>query len=304
MHVPAFARKLDWNLLWVFRAIVAAGGIGAAARAINRQQPSVSLSLRRLEEQLGTRLCVRHPHGIELTEAGRALDEQCRAMVASVAELPTAMRRASGPFQGCIAVHMVSDLVSPALDRAFAAFHRDNPAVDIRLTVAQWRHVLRAVERREATIGIACEDEPRPELHRRPLLLERQQLYCGRTHPLHGVRHPPPALLAQHAFVLIAGDEAPAVTRVRLALGLGARSAAEAETLTEARRLIALGLGLGFLPEMMVDAADDTLWPLLPNDLVPAYDMFVVVRRDLPATDPGTRFVEVLTSELSHRQEL
>lgn len=37
-----FARNLDWNLLKLFHEIVRSGGITAASRSINKQQPSVS----------------------------------------------------------------------------------------------------------------------------------------------------------------------------------------------------------------------------------------------------------------------
>jgi len=37
-----FARTIDWNLLKIFLEIVRSGGIGAAARTLGKQQPSIS----------------------------------------------------------------------------------------------------------------------------------------------------------------------------------------------------------------------------------------------------------------------
>ncbi|HMT45636.1 MAG TPA: LysR family transcriptional regulator, partial [Novosphingobium sp.] len=45
-----FASRVDWNLMRTFVDIVRAGGIGAAARQLNRQQPSISAALKRLED--------------------------------------------------------------------------------------------------------------------------------------------------------------------------------------------------------------------------------------------------------------
>lgn len=298
MAIPAFARRLDWNLLWVFRTIVDEGGIGAAARALHRQQPSVSLSLRRLEEQLGTTLCLRTPQGVELTEAGRALDEACRAMVGLVADLPMTLGRANAALTGAITVQIVSDLVLPPLDRAFAAFHRAHPGLEIRIAVAGWRDVLRAVERREATVGIACMGAEDRGFRRHRIGSERQQLYCGRHHPLFGTTQVSPEALAGESFVLREGGEAENVEIFRRVHGLGRRIRAAAETLTEAKRLIGLGLGIGFLPEGMVDPRIDALWGLLPEEALPAYDLFAVTRADLPPGHAGTRFLETLLEQL------
>jgi DNA-binding transcriptional LysR family regulator len=43
-----FARNVDWNLFKVFHEIARRGGIGAAARALNKKQPSITAALRRL----------------------------------------------------------------------------------------------------------------------------------------------------------------------------------------------------------------------------------------------------------------
>jgi DNA-binding transcriptional LysR family regulator len=53
---PNFAARVDWNLLRLFVDIVKAGGIGAAARRLNKQQPTVSAALKRLEDHAGARL--------------------------------------------------------------------------------------------------------------------------------------------------------------------------------------------------------------------------------------------------------
>ena len=78
-----FASRVDWNLLRLFVEIVQAGGIGAAARRLNRQQPSVSAALKRLEEHIGTQLLRRTAAGVEATTAGRALLLICEDMFES-----------------------------------------------------------------------------------------------------------------------------------------------------------------------------------------------------------------------------
>src|SRR5690606_4846575 len=76
-----FASRVDWNLMRTFVDIVRAGGIGAAARQLNRQQPSISAALKRFEEHVGATLLRRTATGVELTPAGQAVFELCEDML-------------------------------------------------------------------------------------------------------------------------------------------------------------------------------------------------------------------------------
>ncbi|MGG2382859.1 LysR family transcriptional regulator, partial [Salmonella enterica] len=83
-----FASRVDRNLLRTFVEIVRAGGIGAAARKLNRQQPTISVALKRLEDHVGTQLLRRSASGVELTVAGRALLLICEDMFEAARMVP------------------------------------------------------------------------------------------------------------------------------------------------------------------------------------------------------------------------
>ena len=53
--------------------------VGHAAARLFISQPALSQQIRALEEQVGLPLFVRHPRGMELTEAGGALLEEAAA---------------------------------------------------------------------------------------------------------------------------------------------------------------------------------------------------------------------------------
>jgi DNA-binding transcriptional LysR family regulator len=242
-----FTRNVDWNLFRVFLEIAEAGGISAAARGLNRQQPSISAALKRLEGHLDAELVRRTAKGTALTPAGRALLEQCVEIHRRVARMPAEIRQAKGELDGTISVRLISDLVSRDFDAALAAFHAAHPAVEARLDIAPWREVVRAVADGDAEIGIACDSAPRAGLRYDLLTREVQQLYCGRGHRLHGMGPIHPAELAGEAFVLTGADEPEDVERFRRRYGLGRRVSGFAETQSEARRLVALGVGIGLL---------------------------------------------------------
>jgi DNA-binding transcriptional LysR family regulator len=72
----------DTLLLRTFVAICDAGSFTKAARAVNLTQSAVSLHVKRLEDQVGSRLLVRDAHGVALTEQGEVLLSYARRILA------------------------------------------------------------------------------------------------------------------------------------------------------------------------------------------------------------------------------
>src|ERR1700686_1456811 len=102
-----FFRKIHWNLLKIFSQIARRGGIGAAGRALNRQQPSISAALKRLEDHGGVPLCVRTSKGITLTEFGRRLLAICEGMNSSIQHIPHAASIAKQGLSSVVTLRVI-----------------------------------------------------------------------------------------------------------------------------------------------------------------------------------------------------
>ncbi len=298
-----FAARVDWNLLRTFVEIVRAGGIGAAARKLNRQQPTISVALKRLEDHVGSQLLRRSASGVELTVAGRALLLICDDMFEAARMVPHQVAQAMKQIEGLVRIQMISSIVSPEFDEAIATFRRRHRAIRIELRVSPWRQVLEALERGEVEIGVGYDSGVRAGLHYEPLFVEVQQLYCDRNHPLYGRRITRLGDLRDQGFVLTGQDELDTITRLRQRHGLGSVVNGMAEDVHEAKRLISLGVGLGFLPVMAARelVARDRLWPLLPQGGEPSYDIYLLSRQTA-ARDTATQlFLDEIQRRLRAR---
>ncbi|HEX7742147.1 MAG TPA: LysR family transcriptional regulator [Sphingobium sp.] len=285
-----FAARVDWNLLRLFVEIVRAGGIGAAARRLNRQQPTISAALKRLEESAGAQLLKRGAGGIEVTAAGKALLLICEDMFEAARMAPHQMAQAMKQVQGLVRIQMISSIIAPELDEAIATFHRRHPAIQIEMRVSPWRDVLDALERGEVEIGVGYDSGVRSSLSYEPLFVESQQLYCAWTSPLFGSRIARLAELREEGFVLTGADELDTITRLRQRYGLGTITNGRAEDVHEAMRLIRQGVGIGFLPVLAAAdwVAKGKLWPLLPKEVEPSYDIYLLARSE-PERDTATQ---------------
>ena len=257
---------------------------------LNRQQPSISAALKRLEDHVGVTLLHRTATGVEMTAAGKAMMALCEDMLESAQMMPHQIAQATKRVEGIVRIQIISGLVSPEFDEAIASLHRRNPAIHIEIRVSPWRQVLDALEQGEVEIGVGYDSSVRGSLMYEPLLVERQQLYCSRYSPYFGYRLNRLHDLRDEGFVLTGDDEIELITHLRRRYRLGTKVNGLAEDINEAKRLIVQGVGIGFLPVLAAedDVARERLWPILDADAEPSYDIFLLSRSER-ARDTATQ---------------
>ncbi|MGE3348831.1 MAG: LysR family transcriptional regulator [Ramlibacter sp.] len=115
---------MDVTDLQTFRAVVACGGVGAAARQLHRVQSSISARLAGLERSLGCRLFERQGKRLVLTPEGRHLHERSAGIVDQIERLRHELAPGSagavlriGAMESTAAVRLAQPLVE--LRRAF-----------------------------------------------------------------------------------------------------------------------------------------------------------------------------------------
>lgn len=79
----------DWSLIPSFLAVAETGSLSAAARKLNRSQPSLGRDIKQLEDQLGLSLFDRHARGLSLSETGADLLPMARQMREAMQALTT-----------------------------------------------------------------------------------------------------------------------------------------------------------------------------------------------------------------------
>lgn len=110
------------------------GSINDAARSLGVAQPTVSMAIAKLEEQLGVQLLLRHhAHGVSLTAAGERLLAEARQLMRQASDLQNHAAEAGERVEGALGIGAyltLAPMFMPALISAFRAAH---PRVDIVL---------------------------------------------------------------------------------------------------------------------------------------------------------------------------
>jgi DNA-binding transcriptional LysR family regulator len=120
---------LDTDQLRSFLAIVDSGSFTKAAERVHKTQSAVSMHVRRLEEQLGCALFVKHGRGARLTEEGEKLIEFARRIVQVEAGAFAALSRKG--LRGAARLGIPDDYAESFLADILAHYNRRHPLVEV-----------------------------------------------------------------------------------------------------------------------------------------------------------------------------
>jgi DNA-binding transcriptional LysR family regulator len=121
------------DAMTAFARVAETSSFTEAARVLGRPKTSVSLSVQRLEETLGTRLLHRTTRRVELTHDGRMLYERGMDLLADVDELRTLFRPADGGLQGRLRVDMPLAVARHIVLPALPGFLAEHPGLSVEL---------------------------------------------------------------------------------------------------------------------------------------------------------------------------
>jgi DNA-binding transcriptional LysR family regulator len=144
---------LDPALLSTFLAVLEAGRISAAAKAIHLSQPAVTAQIRKLEDAVGAALFVRSVHGVTPTDAGEKLAGYARSVRSllerAVAEV-SSVDDAGGPLVLAASTTIAAHVLPPLLAQ-FRAAHR---GVGLEVHVGNTEHVVGEVRAGRVPLGL------------------------------------------------------------------------------------------------------------------------------------------------------
>jgi DNA-binding transcriptional LysR family regulator len=246
---------MELRHLRYFIAVAEEGHITRAAERIGMQQPPLSQQIRALETELGVQLLRRKPRGVELTEAGRALLEDARAILAHVDHAFAATQRTARGEQGRIAVGFTSSApFHPFVPRVIRAFRESYPLVALTLDESGTTELIDDLlhERVDAAFIRTPVADPMGIMID-PVLEEAMLVALPGTHPLADAETALPLVaLAAETFIVYRRRSGPglydAIFAACHAAGFSPLVGQEAPRIVSTLNLVAAGLGIAIVP--------------------------------------------------------
>ena len=193
---------LELRHLRYFVAVAEELHFGRAARRLHMAQPPLSQQIRRLEAIVGAPLLVRTSRSVALTQAGEALLERARRLLAAAQEGMDEAARIGRGEQGTLDVGFVSSAITLGVPERIQAFRARFPGVHTRLHEGTTAMTLGRLTRGEVDVGIVRDAEPAAGVAATTLATEGFVAVLPRAHPLARRRRLDAGALEGEPFVL------------------------------------------------------------------------------------------------------
>ncbi|MBV1825839.1 MAG: LysR family transcriptional regulator [Acetobacter fabarum] len=245
---------MDINTLRLFIAVVREGGFSQAAKAVLSTQSTVSKAVKRLEDELDLVLIDRAAPGITLTDAGDVVLRRAQTILAERDDLLVELRELRGLKHGELRLGLPPIGSDTLFAPTFVAFRDRYPGIRIQLIERGCQDLMDLL--RAGEIDLAGLLLPFPdEFSWQDVCVEPVVAVVAAGHPLTARRSVPIAAFADSPFLLF--ETGFSLNQIVLAAcrrsGFTPKVTARSTQVEFLFDLIAAGLGIGFLPRMMVE---------------------------------------------------
>lgn len=141
-------RRIKLSDLHVLLAVAQCGSMAKAANELAMSHPVVSRSIAELEHALGVRLLERSPHGVELTEFGRAMLDRSNAAFDELRQGVKDIEFLADPGLGDVSIGSTAPLAASFVSTVINRIHQRHPRVAFRVATANAGSLLRDLDER------------------------------------------------------------------------------------------------------------------------------------------------------------
>lgn len=248
-------RAMELKGLRLYLAVLKYSSITQAAQSVNVAQPSISLQLRKLEEELGLTLLERHSRGIQATEAGMMLAKHAEMLIQHADDIKMEMSNYAEVPSGKIVIGLTHSAREAVAFDLVDRVTRDFPEINLTIKEAHGTTLAdhMASGRMDAALVYNALEVGNQLVHE-PLAAESMYF----VYPLsEGLREGPTITFAEamkHKLILpsLTRPLRANITRAAENVGVTPNVVHEIDSMAGAREFVAQGLGYSVLPRGVV----------------------------------------------------
>jgi DNA-binding transcriptional LysR family regulator len=288
---------LELRQLEHFVAVAEEQHFTRAASRLHIVQSGLSASIRALEDEMGAALFERTTRRVKLTQSGQAFLDEARRVLSAAKIARMVVADMQQLQRGRLMIGAIQGL-TPFLDlpKLLGDFHRQHPNIEIHLCFDETGVLMEGVLEGRLDIAITqFVETPPAELTARMIACDPLVLACPSDHRLAGQQNLQLADILQENFIdlPIAHGTRQLVDQSFAAAGLPRRSAYEVNDLTMQLDMVAHGLGVALVPELVAQSRrrEASNIPLSHASLAepePCWELAVVFRKQLDSDHPSS----------------
>lgn len=249
--------KQGFRHIRAFLAVARLSSFTQAAHQLHVSQPALTVQIKQLEDELGTRLFDRDRRQVSLTEAGRRL---LPAMQRILDEFDGAVQQGQDIADlksGRLSIASLPSIAAAWLPEVMRTYRQRYPGIDIQIDDVSADSIIKLVRDELVDIGLGPWGNRDRTLHFTPLMEDQMVVFFPPDHPLHQQKCPSLKQLTQYPHVLTSRGSSvrQSVHRALEAEGVDIEIACEVAYLSTAIGMVRAGLGVAVLPRSTLHAA-------------------------------------------------
>lgn len=271
------ASIMDIRGLEVFLSVAKHLNYTRAGEEVNLSQPSVSIRIKQLENELGMKLFEQLGKKVALTDAGLLLLPHARRVIAAIQDAKQALEELQGLERGLLRVGASTTPGMYLIPQIIANFKERYPKIEIHLGIKDTRQVEEGVIRNEFDFGFVGGHLAGDEVDVLPWVTDQLVLVVPPTQRLARKKSIKAEDLRKEKFIL---REVGSATQATIAshlqkLGLAVETVMKMENPESIKKAVQSGLGIAFISRFVVETE------LKAKSLVAVRVLGLDIRREL-----------------------
>ncbi len=161
------------------------GHFGKAAEACGLTQSTLSLMVKKLEEELDLRIFDRDAHPVTATSIGRKVIDQAKVVLYNADQIAELARAEKKSLSGPLRIALISTISPVLVPGMFNFFCNRYPAISLQMEEMLSETIIDKVRKAEVDMGILSGPVDDPGLLEIPLYHERFYAYVSPTNPVY-----------------------------------------------------------------------------------------------------------------------
>ncbi|MES2768661.1 MAG: LysR substrate-binding domain-containing protein [Bdellovibrionota bacterium] len=160
------------------------GHFAKAAEACFVTQPTLSMQIQKMEEDLGIIIFDRSKKPILLTEVGEKLVEQIQSILFEVKKIEGIIQtNEKGVIKGELLLGVIPTIAPYLLPKLLPVLEKKFPQLNLKIMELQTDQIIAALDNDEIDVGILATPTKTPKMFELPLYYETFSLLCKKSHP-------------------------------------------------------------------------------------------------------------------------
>jgi len=164
------------------------GNITLASKKLNLSQPSLTMQIKKLEDELGVKIFNRKNKPFVITELGQKIISQAKKVLLEEKKINDIINQDKEIFTGKLKIGITSSLVSSISDIIISSFEKKFKNVELVISEVRSENITNAIEESDIDVGITPYFLKTNNIIEQPLFYEPFVVYLPENHRLKNIK--------------------------------------------------------------------------------------------------------------------